>query len=657
MSSETTISENFYLISSDSGSETESYISDSDQESISSDIGSKNSEPTKSTIFNHPDFDATITSQVIILSESCKCQLKCYFKETAEQWARWLVPIQGMSKKTRFQHIICLVSPSFKKEQKRSHPIYQLPFVGKVCRSFFCTFWNLGRYQLRRILHDISSTRSILPRMHGNTQKNPPNQISAETKIQILQFLETLKTKHGEAIATRVYKRHTKQGTTITKMETANLVLLPSHYSYRRLCQAYNEANPSNATSRSTFYRIWKSSEFKTLKIRRPSKDVCDDCTIIRNSMRAVNPLSPETTQSNSQQLLIHLNEYRKCREAYESDIRSARHTQKLSTVSTIEQQTSDSATSCHSFDFQQVVEIPHIPQQPSQWYYWSPFKIYVFGIVNEGTDQHYHSLYTEAQQGKGANEVVSLLHTYLTAGKNLSSVTHLWADNCGGQNKNKTMIWYLSWLTLQGIPPLKVMELRFQIKGHTRNSVDRGFALTKNEANREEIWHPNDYIRIIENASKHGHILILPASFIDETPGGFFRNWDEALSRFMRPIDGIQKFQFFRFEVNTEPGLVKMKRLPEDKWVEFNVLKRGSLSIIDQLKNISPVPLSDIGLQEEKRHDMWSKYRQYTPPHLQNSWLYEEPSQELILRVRGTKSGRRKGKAKAFLVNKIFNS
>lgn len=244
-----------------------------------------------------------------------------------------------------------------------------------------------------------------------------------------------------------------------------------------------------------------------------------------------------------------------------------------------------------------------------------------------------------------------------MTAGKNLGSVTHLWADNCGGQNKNKTRIWYLSWLTLKKIPPLRVIELRFQIKGHTRNSVDRGFALTKNEANREEIWHPDDYIRVIENASQHGRIPILPASFIDEKADGFFRNWDQALSRFMRPIEGIQKFQFFRFEVDTEPGLVKMKRLPEDNWVEFNLLKRGSLSIIDQLKDISPVPLPDIGLQEEKRHDMWFKYGQYIPPHLQNCWLYEKPSEELILRVHETKSGRRKGKAKVSQVSGIFDS
>lgn len=70
-----------------------------------------------------------------------------------------------------------------------------------------------------------------------------------------------------------------------------------------------------------------------------------------------------------------------------------------------------------------------------------------MFGHVDEAIDEHYHAIYTEAQQGKGANQVVSILHSYLMAKGNIGLSTHLWADNCSGQNKNKTMIWYLAWL------------------------------------------------------------------------------------------------------------------------------------------------------------------------------------------------------------------
>lgn len=206
---------------------------------------------------------------------------------------------------------------------------------------------------------------------------------------------------------------------------------------------------------------------------------------------------------------MTHTNEYRECRQAYDEDRKAA----------------FDNEIECHSFDFQQVVEVPHVPLQPGQWYYWSPFKLYVFGLVNKATDQHYHTVYTEAQQGKGANQVVSLLHSYLTAKDNLGVITHLWADNCSGQNKNKTVMWYLAWIVQHTTNASSVIELRFQIKGHTRNSVDRGFALTKNEANKSEIWVPADYLDVINRSTGYtsGTQKIHSVSFIDESDRGFF--------------------------------------------------------------------------------------------------------------------------------------
>lgn len=84
-----------------------------------------------------------------------------------------------------------------------------------------------------------------------------------------------------------------------------------------------------------------------------------------------------------------HTTEYCKCRQAYGNEII---HCSEL--------------TKFHSFDFQQVVAIPHLPQQPDAWYYWFLFKLYVFGLVDEKAIpvQHYHTVFTEAQHGKGAN-------------------------------------------------------------------------------------------------------------------------------------------------------------------------------------------------------------------------------------------------------------
>lgn len=602
--------------------------------SISSSTGYSSSDSNISTSSHHENpvlpqqSSQTLISQKIYhLSISCMCQQKCYQKESPDQWGIWLQHTDKMSKSTRKTHAFYLMTSTL--DIEHINPRYSLPYVGHVCREFFRIFWGLGKNQLRTMTHFvIHGNKNMDPPAHGNIGRLPRHGFSEEQKNRVLQFLAALKQNHGESIATRQYKRRSVKGITTTQIEIAEITFLPSHYSYSRLCDSYNDEHKDHSISISSFYRIWKQSdEFRLLKIRKPAKDVCDECAILKTGIQYIPSHDNKNLETIHEQIIQHTTEYRKCRECYEND-------RKASSIDTCE-------TRCHSFDFQQIVEIPHAPLQPGAWYYWSPFKLHVFGIVNEGSQQHYHTVYTESQQGKGANQVISLLHCYLTTDDNIARTIYLWADNCGGQNKNKTMIWYLSWFIQQStIAPDSALELRFQIKGHTRNSVDRGFAITKNEANRSYFWYPEDYLQVIERANKHGDIHAI--SFIDEPNRSttVFRDWDSAFSRLMRPVTGIQQFQFFRFEACI-PGMVLMKRLPEDNWTAFNLLKRDTS--VEQFLRINPLPLHNIGHLAEKRHDMWSKYGQYVPTDNsgKRKWLYQEPEPELISQVRKIKNTR----------------
>lgn len=182
---------------------------------------------------------------------------------------------------------------------------------------------------------------------------------------------------------------------------------------------------------------------------------------------------------------------------------------------------------------------------------------------------------------------------------------------------------------------------------------VDRGFAITKNEANRSYSWYPEDYLDVIERANKNNNIHAV--SFIDEPNGSInvFRDWDKCFTPLMRPVTGIQQFQFFRFEAK-QPGIVQMKQLPEDNWTTLNLLKRETS--LAQFLHINPPPLNDIRHLAEKRHDMWSKYAQYVPKDstVKRKWLYQEPKQELISQVRKIKNSRatdrQKGKERAIV-------
>jgi hypothetical protein len=83
---------------------------------------------------------------------------------------------------------------------------------------------------------------------------------------------------------------------------------------------------------------------------------------------------------------------------------------------------------------------------------------------VEEGLDRHTHFLYEESIRGKGADEVASMLIFYLKQLKSRETEKLiLWADNCGGQNKNKTIIQMIAYIVATGM--FKFVELKSQFR------------------------------------------------------------------------------------------------------------------------------------------------------------------------------------------------
>jgi len=449
------------------------------------------------------------------------------------------------------------------------------------------------------------------PKPHGIKHYVPSNQISNTVLAQIESCLLGIKEDEGEVIATRTYKTKLTDGKIVRYLEVEKIVYLLSHLFYNCIYNLYPESIGLTdyvqelAVSFSRFYLIWKRSEsLRFMKIGKASKNLCDECTMLRNQRRGTVNLEvtgignveanrlPEVDvfelSEQEQQLQLHQQDYQPSRTAYEADIPEAKQV--------------DSETCTFSFDFQEVVEIPRVLQQPSQWYYWLPFKLYVFGIVDDSIDQYYHAMDTEAQQGKGANQVVSILHSFLTAIPNLRFNIDLWADNCGGQNKNKTILWYLCWLT--AIPNIKEVILGFQIKGHTRNSGDRRFGTVKQKADTNAVWTPEMYAQLVDTTDKEGNIKAV--RLFNHPAETIFRDWASALEANLKPLKGIQSNHFFWF-TTLDQGIVEVKRQPRDEWIKVDLRKRDFL--LSKFLNIEPSGLQDTSLNPEKGHDLWNKY------------------------------------------------
>ena len=78
--------------------------------------------------------------------------------------------------------------------------------------------------------------------------------------------------------------------------------------------------------------------------------------------------------------------------------------------------------------------------------------RVPVFGVCYEPLCRLAFFLIDECEQiGKGSNSVVSLLHAFFKLHGMGETYATLQADNCVGQNKDKTIMWYLAWRVITG--------------------------------------------------------------------------------------------------------------------------------------------------------------------------------------------------------------
>ena len=73
-------------------------------------------------------------------------------------------------------------------------------------------------------------------------------------------------------------------------------------------------------------------------------------------------------------------------------------------------------------------------------------------------------------------NSVISMLHHYLAVHSIKEPHLHLHADNCAGQNKNKSVLAYRMWRTLVGLNDKVILSI--VRVGHTQCFVDACFGL-----------------------------------------------------------------------------------------------------------------------------------------------------------------------------------
>ena len=185
-------------------------------------------------------------------------------------------------------------------------------------------------------------------------------------------------------------------------------------------------------------------------------------CEDYRSSIQ--DAVTEDEKQQNLAEFSQHIDDAQKERAAYLAAIDKA----KLSSGPT-----GDKMSSHITFDFAQQLFLPYHACQVGPLFYKVPFSVQMFGICNDAVPLQVNYLFREKEaigvngsKSHGPNDVISVLHHYLAVHSGNKPLLHLHADNCVGQNKNKSVLAYLMWRTLVGLSG--EVTLSFMRVGHT---------------------------------------------------------------------------------------------------------------------------------------------------------------------------------------------
>ena len=469
---------------------------------------------------------------------------------------------------------------------KRQRITYEYSYDHRiVCRSVFCFIHAISEKVLKNLQTHLKENGPV-PRVHGNKACLPHNTFSFETVEFIASFISNYAELYGlpQPAAGR------------GRAETPP-IYLPARDGYNLVHKKYVEACASRsirAAKYHAFVGIWHKI-LPHIKFMSPRTDVCHYCESYRV---AIKEAILETDKIRlAERFKDHVTSAQKEREFYLTCIERS----KKPDVST--------GFSHYTFDFAQELQVPYHARQVGPLYFKVPLKVQLFGICDGSTNTQVNYMYDESQtigingtHSHGPNSVVSMLHHFLSSHSCDGKELHFHADNCVGQNKNRTVIGYLAWRIICGLNP--AITLSFMQVGHRRCYVDGNFGLIKKFYRSSDIDTVQQLEAMVNNSSKNN---------IAQMYNWEWREWDTTLDEFFKPIKGITKYQHFLFRC-TKIGKVSVKVACDSEPEEVSILKKGIT--VERVKEAEiPSVIGPGGMTRERKKYLYDKVREHVWP------------------------------------------
>ena len=451
----------------------------------------------------------------------------------------------------------------------------------KVCLSVFLYANSVTRYELQSVQSHLDAG-IIVPPDHGNVGSTPWHAVSAEEVGMVRDFIQNYACVHG-----------LPQPSAPRGHNTAAPTYLPS-IATKKMVHALN-AKAGGTVSYQTFDKLWLR-DCSDVIIMNPKEDVCGTCSDLQSVI--VRARTEDARKRSVDELTEHMRHANEARDHYRHMIAKAKDA--LAEV----QQDDDAELRFehYTFDFAQQATIPHHAREVGALYFKVPRRIQIFGIAAEAVPSQYNYLFDEDQaigidgsKSHGPNAVLSMLHHHLQHHSRAKSIC-LHADNCCGQNKNKSVLAYLAWRVIVGLN--SEIELSFMRVGHTRCFVDGGFGLLKQRYRKSDV----DTVQQLADATEESAAFNKAVQFTWQ-----WREWDAFLAESFVPLKNVTRYQRFRF-LSSELGKVRASQSTslEDKCV--TILK--ATADINTMSTTLPPVLKPAGMSRTRADYLFKQIR-----------------------------------------------
>lgn len=427
-----------------------------------------------------------------------------------------------------------------------------------VCSDFFKKLFGVGQRRLNTIAEGIKTGRGVIDKRGGDHKVKT----YAGKRKKVYEFIANLKACESH------YSRNKSQR-----------LYLPSSLNINKLFKQYNTAVSNELKVKKTFFTKIFETKFN-LGFGSPACDTCSYCQRTRTEIH--NCQDAHQKQSLMANLMVH-----KTR---------AKAFHKL-----MKENPFGSVT--YVFDLQQVQPIPKL--SIGEAFYARQISLYCFCVTDVASQNPVFYMWNETQAGRGAQEISSALIDFLKKSNFDETITsiRLFADGCGGQNKNQHVIHALTyWLQKESPQAIKEISLYFPVRGHSYLPADRIFGRVEKSLRKvEEILVPSDYYKIYGDVANNIRVLD--------------RKWDirdyKIVMSVLKKIDRISEMKriFLKTIVKTNNETeVKIKMEAtyryDDITKTFSSLSKRGHNINRDLKNLEICPLQN-NIKEKKVVDV----------------------------------------------------